>query len=207
MITDALIAATMPASTRAQRVLYGPHLQEVCARYQINTPRRIAHFLAQIGVESGWLRRVEENLTYSAVRLTQVWPRRFPTIEIATPYAGHPERLANLVYADRMGNGPPASGDGYRFRGRGLKQLTGRRNYEACGAALGVPLVTQPDLLTTPKLAALSAGWFWDANRINRLADIDDVGAVTRVVNGGTNGLDERQEAYRRAIQHLTEVA
>ena len=164
----------------------------------INTPNRICHFMAQCFVESGGFRVVEENLNYSAKRLVQVWPKRFPTIQAATPYANNPRALANKVYGGRMGN--DGSNDGWLYRGRAIKQITGKDNYRACGRALGLDLVKNPDLLFDPAIGAKAAIWYWDQAGCNRHADKNDIRAVTKAVNGGYNGLADRRAAFRKAV-------
>lgn len=154
-------------------------------RKGISTAKRIQHFFAQIAVESAGLRRLEENLNYSAKRLHQVWPVRFPTIAAAQPYAHNPQALANRVYRNRLGNGSTASGDGWRFRGSGLMQTTGRDNFRAAGYE------NNPDALRAAGPALGSALKYWDDHKINYLADRDDVVAVRKAVNGGLNGLDD----------------
>lgn len=169
-------------------------------RYDVNTPARMASFLAQTGHESAQFSRLEENLRYrSAKRLMQVWPKRFPSEKAAGPYVDNPEKLANCVYARRLGNGDASSGDGYRYRGRGILQITGRSNYAAVGQALGLELIENPDLLLQPEHAAMSAAWFWDSRGLNALADdrtddddLEDFTRITRLINGGTVGLRER---------------
>ncbi|MCA0276235.1 MAG: hypothetical protein LCH86_09535 [Proteobacteria bacterium] len=164
----------------------------------INTPLRICHFMAQISVESGGLRIVEENLRYSASRLCAVWPKRFPTLNAAEPYANNPQALANKVYGGRMGN--EKAGDGWRYRGRGPKQITGRDNYRAIGREMGLDLEGDPDLLLEPKNGVLAAIAFWDMNDCNTPADRNDIRGVTLKVNGGYNGLADRRAAFRRAV-------
>lgn len=181
-----------------------PHPEAVSAglnaaaeRFGIDTPLRLAHWLGQMHHESGGFLRTVENLNYSAQRLTEVWHGRFPTLESAQPYAGNPEALANKVYAGRMGNTQP--GDGYRFRGRGWKMLTGRDNYQRAGQGLGMLLTEDPDLVAKPLGAAMTAGWFWDRHDLNELADADDIEAITRVINGGQIGLEDRKRQVARA--------
>jgi putative chitinase len=176
-------------------------LNQVFVKYDIGTPKRQAAFIGQCAVESANFTRLQENLKYSAQRLTQVWPSRFPSIEAATPYANNPEKLANFVYAGRMGN--LQDGDGWQFHGRGLIQLTGRENYENCGNGIGVDLINDPDLLLTPQYAALSAGWFWNKKSLNALADTQEYGTMTRRINGGTTALDERIAKITKALQVL----
>ena len=177
-------------------------LQFVCDKYEINTPERVAGFLAQVGHESGGLRFTVENLNYRADALTRVWPSRFPP-GIAESYAMQPEKIANRAYADRMGNGNEASGDGWKYRGRGLIQLTGADNYADFSLSADNEALSDPDSVAEPELAALSAGWFWSRNGLNALADAKDIVGMTRRVNGGTNGLDDRQMRYSRLISVL----
>ncbi len=176
----------------------------------ISTPGRQAAFLAQVLHESGELRRLEESLNYSAQRLRQVWPQHFPDDASAEAHSGNPHKLANAVYANRMGNGDAASGDGWNFRGRGLIQLTGRANYTAFSRDKSVDAVVNPDLLLQPHGAALSAAWFWQTKGLNGVADLTagpDGEAhfieITRRINGGTNGLLQRRAYWERARQVL----
>lgn len=192
-LVGAALAATWYAS-----------LEAAMRKHGINTPQRQAHFLAQILHESGGLKSLEENLNYSAGRLVQVWPRRFDAAS-AAKYAGKPEAIANRVYGGRLGNGAESSGDGWRYRGRGLIQLTGRANYTAYSKAAGVDAVGNPHLLVAPTFAADAAGWFWAARGLNEIADTGDIQAVTRRVNGGYNGLEDRQQWLKRAVAALVE--
>jgi putative chitinase len=202
-ITEDQLEAIMPRCRDAAG--WCPSLNAALARWGIDEARRAAAFLAQVAHESAELARVVENLDYSAVGLTRTWPRRFPTLGDAQPYAGHPEKLANRVYASRLGNGDEASGDGWRFRGRGLIQLTGRASYQAAGRALSLPLEAEPDRLAERDVAALSAGWFWESHLLNALADDrtrtddDDFVAITVKINGGTTGLAARRVYWQRA--------
>jgi putative chitinase len=189
-----------------QADLFAPHLAAAFARFQINTPERQASFLSQIGHESGELNRLSENLVYrTPARLRAVWPSRFPTLASTTPYIGNAPALANKVYASRMGNGDEASGDGFRFRGRGLLMITGRENYDKCGAACGYDLVKNPQFLDSPALACLSAGWFWSSHGLNEIADTGDQERVTRRVNGGITGLAQRLAMFDLAYRVLTQ--
>jgi putative chitinase len=181
-----------------------PALNETFARWVIATPLQQAAFIGQCGHESGGFRILEEGLSYSAERLMKVWPRRFPTLEAAQRYARNPKALANNVYANRMGNRDEASGDGYRFRGRGCIQLTGHSGYFHAGKALGVDLVKEPDLVLTPQYAALTAGWFWATHNCNQLAEAQDWVSLTKKINGGTHGLDDRIQRTNRALAVLT---
>jgi putative chitinase len=167
--------------------------------FGIETPEQQASFLGQCGHESAGFTALVENLNYKAESLCKVWPKRFPTLEMAQPYHRNPEAIANHVYANRMGNGDEASGDGFLYRGRGLIQLTGKSNYEACGHVLDVDLVSDPDLVATPMYAALSAGWFWSTHHLNDIAQ--DILAVTKKINGGTHGLDDRVAKTQRALE------
>ena len=174
-------------------------INKVIEEFEINTPQRISMFLAQIGHESAGLTRLHENLNYKAARLAQIFPKYFRDVD-PDEYANNPERIANRVYANRMGNGPENSGDGYRFRGRGAIQLTGRSNYTACGEDLEVDLINNPDYLETPEGAIRSAAWFWDQHDLNDWADKGDVATVSKKINGGTIGLEERKELYHEAL-------
>ena len=173
-------------------------LKETFAKYKIDTPKRQAAFIGQCMHESNNFKTLTENLNYSARALMATWPSRFPNEEIANQYARQPEKIANKVYGGRMGNGSEETGDGWRYRGRGLKQLTGKDNYERCGSGLGVDLVGNPDLLLDPKYAALSAGWFWSKHGLNDLADKGDFQTMTRRINGGLIGLDARVAAIKK---------
>lgn len=169
--------------------------------FGIETLEQQASFLGQCGHESAGFTALVENLNYKAESLCKVWPKRFPSLEAAQPYHRNPEKIANKVYASRMGNGDEESGDGFAYRGRGLIQLTGRDNYRACGEALGVDLESEPDLVSTPMYAALSAGWFWHKNHLNNVAS--DITALTKKINGGTHGLDDRVARTQQALDAL----
>lgn len=183
-------------------------LQLVFLRFSLTTPTRQSAFLAQAAHESAGFTRLTENLNYSATGLAATWPGRFRGADgqpnaLARGLHRRPEAIANVVYANRMGNGPEASGDGWRYRGRGLLQITGRAQYQRCGAALGLPLVEQPDLLAQPEPAVLSAAWFWQVNGLNELADAGDFEAITRRINGGLNGLAERRALWAKFREAL----
>ena len=201
MITESVLV-TSQTCTPAMADKWLIPLQFTCEKFDINTPERIAGFLAQIGHESGGFRFTTENLNYRADALTRVWPSRFPP-GIAESYAMQPEKIANRAYADRMGNGDEASGDGWKYRGRGLIQLTGADNYAAFSLDADNEALVNPDSVAEPELAALSAGWFWKKNGLNALADAKDIVGMTRRINGGTNGLDDRQMRYSRLISVL----
>jgi len=177
-------------------------LNSAMDRFGINTANRAAAFLAQVAHESGEFKVLEENLNYSAQRLTQVWPKRFPTLEKAQEYEKNPQKLANYIYADRLGNGNEASGDGWKFRGRGLIQLTGRTNYTQTGKALGTDLASNPDPVKQPQYASLTAAYFWKSNGLNELADTptnEKFTEITKRINGGTVGLEEREAYWAKA--------
>jgi putative chitinase len=174
-------------------------LKETFEKYNIDTLQRQACFIGQCMHESGGFKLLQENLNYSARGLMATWPSRFPNEEVANQYARNPEKIANRVYGGRMGNGPEETGEGWLYRGRGIKQLTGKDNYERCGSGLGVDLVSNPDLLLDPKYAALSAGWFWNKHNLNDLADKNDIETMTKRINGGLLGLDARKAAIAKA--------
>jgi len=159
-------------------------------KYNISTTQRQASFIGQCQHESNNFRTLEENLHYSADGLMRTWPSRFPSADVAEQFANNPEKIANKVYAGRMGN--TEEGDGWKFFGRGLIGITGRDSYTACGAALGLDLINNPELLVQPKYAALSAGWFWNKKGLNDLADKRDYPEMTKRINGGLLGLADR---------------
>jgi putative chitinase len=181
-------------------------LNETCERFAIDSPFRIAGFLSNTAHESGGFKFVKENLHYSAASLMRVWPSRFPSLEVAQAYAMQPEKIANKVYSDRMGNGDEASGDGARYIGRGLIQLTGKNNYVAYSLACDNEALQHPEIVEQPKYAAESAGWFWDVNKLNTLADAQDVGGMCRRINGGYNGLDDRQMKYSKIMDYFNQA-
>jgi putative chitinase len=178
-------------------------INETFEKFDISTPERQACFLGQCAHESGGFTALSENLNYSAASLCRVWPKRFPTITDGQICERNPEKIANRVYASRMGNGDEESGEGYAYRGRGLIQLTGKSNYEACGKALDVDLIENPDLVATPQYAALSAGWFWNKNKLNAYADKGDMEGLTKKINGGTHGIEDRVARTQLAIDVL----
>ena len=179
-------------------------LNKIVPEYKINTKLRLAHFLAQIIHESGNLKYKSENLNYSAKALRSVFGKYFKTDEIANQYARKPEKIANRVYANRMGNGDEASGDGWLRRGRGLIQLTGTDNYKDCAKALNVDLMKNPDLIiSNAEICMKTACWFWDKNNLNELADKDDIKSITKRINGGFNGLEDRCSILKRAKEIL----
>ena len=177
-------------------------LQHTFNKYEINTIKRQAHFLGQCGHESNWFNILEENLNYSAQGLMSIWGSRFPTLEIAQQYARQPEKIANKVYGGRMGN--LEDGDGWKYRGRGIIQLTGRENYRNTGRALGVDLEGFPELALVPLYACLAAGHYWAKRGLNELADKDDYKEITRRINGGQTGLMDRIAKTKKAEEVLS---
>jgi len=178
-------------------------LNETFARFDIMNPLRQAAFIGQCGHECGGFKTLEENLNYRAETLMKLWKNRFPTLEVANEYARNPKKIANKVYASRMGNRDESSGDGYRFRGRGCIQLTGHANYFHAGKACGEDFVMNPDLVATPKYASMTAGWFWNTHKLNPLADLKDYVTMTKKINGGTIGLDDRIRHINHALDVL----
>lgn len=180
-------------------------IPEVGEKFAINTPLRLAHFLSQCGHESGNFRVVNENLNYGAKGLMGIFKKYFPTEAKAKLYERKPEKIANLIYGGRMGNGPEASGDGWKHRGRGFIQLTGKDNYTAFGKAIGVDILANPDLVAS-KYPLLSAAWYWNSRKINAVADQGATDAVvtkiTKLVNGGTIGLADRIKHFKE-FHHL----
>ena len=175
-------------------------LNKILPDYDITTPQRVAAFLAQTAHESGGYSALHENLNYTAQSLCRVWPSHF-TADIADQYAHNPERIANRAYAGRMGNGDEASGDGWNFCGRGLLQVTGRVNYQAFADSLQMNIADVPAFLQTFEGAVQSACWFWENNNLNAYADSGDFVTMTKKINGGTLGLDDRQHRYLQAMQ------
>ena len=187
---------------------------KTCAEFEINTPERVAAFIAQTAHESGGYTMLVENLNYSDTTMAAVWPNRFAVLgadkkpikengknvpnAFAKALHRKPEAIANTVYANRMGNGTIESGEGWLYRGRGLKQLTGKDNVTRCGQALGVDLVSNPDLLLEPEYAARSAGWFWKANNLSKFADVEDLEGMTKKINGRLIGIADRKARYEK---------
>lgn len=203
-ITSDTLRKIYPLSKNIER--YAEALDKAMQECGIDTAARARAFLAQIGHESAQLNRVEENLNYSAQALRKVFPKYFRTPQEASSYAHHPERIANRVYAGRMGNGSEESGDGWKFRGRGLIQITGRDNYVSMSSLMGKDLTIWPDALLVPLDACRSAALWWKAKGLNALADRLSgagerkiFGAITKCVNGGLNGLEDRWAIYQRA--------
>jgi putative chitinase len=176
-------------------------LNQTFVKYDINTIKKQAAFIGQCAHESGNFKTLEENLHYKAESLMKVWPSRFPDLDTANKFANNPEKIANKVYSGRMGN--TEDGDGWKYHGRGLIQLTGKENYERCGLAIGVDLLSDPTLLLDPRYAALSAGWFWNKHGLNELAEQQEHGMITKRINGGTIGLDDRIAKTTKALAVL----
>ena len=178
-------------------------ISEILPEYDINTPPRVAMFIAQCAHESGGFKFLRENLNYRAPSLRKVFPKYFPTDELARQYERRPEMIANRVYANRMGNGDEASGDGWRYCGRGLIQLTGKNNYTLFAGSLGMEVEDVPEYLATFEGAVQSACWFWETNNLNQWADRGDVLTATKRINGGTIGLEDRIKHYNHALHVL----
>jgi putative chitinase len=179
-------------------------MTDILPRYEINTVERVAAFLAQCGHESVDFTVMRENLNYSTKGLMSTWPKRFPNEAAAAPYNRNPEKIANKVYADRMGNGPESSGEGYRYRGRGYIQLTGKSNYQAFATSVNRELAEVIGYLETSPGALESACWFWKKNNLNGLADKQDMKAATKVINGGDLGLAERTDHFKNNLVKLS---
>ena len=198
----------MVSSEQLQKLHIGAEwadpLNETFARFNISTPIQQGAFIGQCGHECANFKVLKENLNYRAATLMKLWPKRFPTLEVANEYAGQPKKIANKVYANRMGNRDESSGDGYRFAGRGCIQLTGSTNYFNAGKALGVDFWADPDLVATPKYAALTAGWFWSTHKCNEVAQNQDWTRLTKIINGGTIGLQDRIKHTLEAIQVIS---
>ena len=212
--TIAHLTAAGVSKELAERWL--PHVQAAFERFGINTERQVAAWIAQCAHESAGFKTLTENLNYSADTMAAVWPGRFAVMgpdkkpvkvkgknqpnKFALALHRKPEMIANAVYSNRMGNGNIESGEGWKFRGRGLKQLTGKFNHIQASKGLGVDLVTNPDLLLEPQWAALSAAWFWAENKCGPIADSGDFVALTKRINGGTIGLEDRQKRYKAVL-------
>jgi putative chitinase len=209
MITATSLQKVLPLCKEPDK--WANALNPAMDKFGINTPARIASFLTQTGYESGQFNKLVENLTFkTAARLMTVWPKRFPTEASAAPYVNNEEKLANFVYANRIGNGDVNSGDGYRYRGRGIIQITGKSNYADIGKVLGADLVNNPDFLLTPELATMSAAYYWQGHGLNALADnmtddndIEDFTTITKKINGGTEGLSQRLALFKTIEQAL----
>jgi putative chitinase len=199
---DAGLLALVSDQPRAELEKWVAPIRAACIKFEINTVRRVAAFIAQMAHESG-LKPRSEDLNYRAQRLVEVWHGRFPTLAAAQPYAHNPEKLANKVYAGRMGNGDEASGDGWRFRGGGPLQNTGRANWEGFAASMGMTLDEALAYGRTLEGGIMAAAWFWETNDINRLADTPGVADETRRINGGENGLADRTAKFDRVVAEM----
>jgi putative chitinase len=199
--------STILQKEQLKQMVKNPHidqwyaaLEQLLDDYEINTPQRVAAFVAQCAHESGNFVFIKENLNYKAASLMKTFGKYFPTADIAAQYANKPERIANRVYANRMGNGDEASGDGWRYCGRGLIQLTGRDNYTFFAGSMDIPVEEAAEYLATFEGAAQSACWFWETNNLNRYADSGDIKGLTRAINGGYIGLEDRISHYEHAL-------
>lgn len=205
---------------RELALVWLPHVQNAMARFGVETERQVAAWLAQTAHESGGYTMLVENLNYRAATMATCWPARFGVKnpdgtwakdakgarvpnKFALALERKPEMIANVVYSSRMGNGPVESGEGWKYRGRGLKQLTGKENYTRCSKALELDLVADPDLLLQPQGAALSAAWFWATNKCGPLADAGDFVGLTKRINGGTIGLPDREKRYKAVLASM----
>lgn len=178
-------------------------ITEICPEYEIDTRQRLAAFIAQCAHESGGFKFLRENLNYKAQSLMKTWPKHFPTMEVAKQYEKKPEKIANKVYANRMGNRDEASGDGWRYLGRGLIQLTGKENYQWFAASLEIDVEDLPEYMGTFEGAVQSACFFWESNNLNQWADKGDILTLTKRINGGTIGLEDRIKHYNHALHVL----
>ncbi|WP_449432361.1 glycoside hydrolase family 19 protein [Pseudomonas putida] len=201
-ITEQQLLQILP-NARPVAGIFLPALNRAMLRWKIDSRLRQAAFLAQVGHESGQLRSLVENLNYSADALVRTWPTRFTT-QSAGAYARQPEKIANKVYGGRMGNGPESSGDGWRYRGRGLLQVTGRSNYREVGAGLGLPLEAEPELLEQAEHAAQSAAWWWSKRGLNEMADAGRIRDIGSIINTGQPGRVPHAVAERQALYDLT---
>lgn len=216
MLLNAEIFSRATGARPDTATLLLPFMLGTLKAYDINTVRRIAAFLSQAAHESGAFSKMEENLNYSAKRLAVVWPRRFARTDANGDYvkddkgknepndaaltlANKPEPLANYVYSNRNGNSDVSSGDGWKYRGRGIFQLTGKANYKAASDALNETFVEEPDRVKLPFNACLTAGWYWNSKKLHQYADTENLEGLSKAINGGLNGLDERVAAYHKA--------
>jgi putative chitinase len=203
MITEEQLARLIPGNNNIGDWYF--NMVQFLPMYDITTNRRIAAFIAQCGHESASFRILRENLNYRWESLRRVFPKYFPTDDLAKQYERKPEMIANRVYANRMGNGPESSGDGWKYAGKGLIQLTGKNNYTAFANAIGMTLEEIPEYLVSYEGAIESACWFWKTNRLNRFVDDNNFVGLTRAINGGTHGLDDRTNRYNLALKVLGE--
>ena len=197
------LKSIMPDAKQANIQKYLKPLNNAMREFQISTENRQQAFIAQLAHESNRLKDSQENLNYSVEGLKKTFKKYFKTDELAKQYARKPEKIANYVYANRNGNGSEASGDGWKYRGRGLIQLTGKANYHAVGQALGINLESNPDLALIPQNSARIAAYFWYSKGLNKLADQGNLKKITKIINGGLNGYDDRLALYQRAKQFI----
>ena len=202
-LTIDILFECLPEAKRSNLEKFVEGLNETFEHFEIDTPERMAMFIAQTAHESGNFAATQENLNYSAKGLNGTFRKYFPTEDSATPYARKPEKIANKVYGNRMGNGPESSGDGYKYCGRGLIQLTGHDNYQAFADSMEGDIEDLPEYLATFEGAVQSAAWFWETNNLNVLADAQDILALTKRINGGTIGLEDRIKHYNHALEVL----
>lgn len=200
-LTKAQLSEMIPGNPYADHWLEA--LNTILPDYEINTPKRVAAFVAQCAHESGGFKFLKENLNYKAESLVKVFPKYFKTLDEAKKYEKQPEKIANKIYGGRMGNGDEKSGDGFRYCGRGLIQLTGKENYTWFAASLDIPVEEAAEYLQTFEGAVQSACWFWETNNLNALADKGDIINMTKKINGGTIGLEDRIKHYNHALHVL----
>lgn len=204
-VTLELLQKIAPKTKSTNLQQFVQPLNDIIEHYELNTPGRLAAFLAQTAHESGGFNAIKENLNYSARGLMVTFKKYFPTEELAKQYERQPEKIANRVYANRMGNGPESSGDGWKYRGRGLIQLTGKINYTRISKDLEISLDECQQFLETAEGAVISAAWFWDQNNLNKFCDNGDFIMLTKRINGGTIGLADRKHHYEIALELLQE--
>jgi len=197
--TETHLARFLPTNPHVEH--WYEALADILPDYEINTKLRVAAFLGQTYVESNGYTAIRENLNYRAESLVKDWPTHFPTLDIANQYAHNQEKIANRAYADRMGNGDEASGDGWRYCGRGLIQITGHDNYKLFAESITTPLDQITDFLGTFEGAVQSACWYWETHTLNTFADTQDIKSMTKAINGGYLGLDQRIQNVYRALQ------
>lgn len=209
-IDVALLRVAMPTRTTSALALWVEPIKQACLKFEIDNIRRVAAFITTLAHEGGFRVGARENMNYSAKRLSEVWPRRFgrggkagDPNAVARALGGRPEEIANSVYANRMGNGPPSTGDGWRFRGNGPIQLTGRDNHEAFAKAMGMALDDAVEWIGTIEGGIMSAAWFWDINDINRLADTPGISDETKRINGGEIGIISRRKIFNALVGEL----
>ena len=181
-------------SNQAMLVAISPYFDAFAKQYEITNSLRLVHLFTQLAHESNWFGSVEENLRYSETGLLKTFPNAFKTPQSTEGYVKHPEKIANRIYANKYGNGNEASGDGWKYRGRGFIQLTFKDNYKAVSKALGVDFVSEPNLLIKPEYLLQVAGWYWKSRNLNAYADQDNLAVISKKINGGTNGLEHRRE-------------